>query len=204
MEDLEVICELMVDFDNLEEHEFHVKDNMVFQGWSSFFHEYCGPVYPDLVKEFWVYASIIPKAVVSFVHGRFFAITEDTLRILLDLKEPVGAFELSQRETWADVLAELYPDVTKTKDFKDLKNIYKVRTKILLGCFYHRKATHSPKFVNRDQQYILYCIGTQKKVDAPYLIFNHLWNAVRDSRDSNRTKKGNIIPFGRIITNILV
>src|SRR3954468_17646291 len=50
----------------------------------------------------------------------------------------------------------------------------------------------------------MYCIGTQKKVDAPYIIFNHLWNAVRDSRDVNRTKKGNIIPFGRIITNVLV
>ncbi|XP_058726051.1 uncharacterized protein LOC131597363 [Vicia villosa] len=31
-----------------------------------------------------------------------------------------------------------------------------------------------------------------------------MWNAVRDSRDQNRTKKGNVIPFGRIITNILV
>ncbi|XP_058759910.1 uncharacterized protein LOC131633216 [Vicia villosa] len=51
----------------------------------------------------------------------------------------------------------------------------------------------------------MYCIGTQKKVDVTYIIFNHLWNAVRDYRDESRTKKkGIVIPFGRIITNLLV
>ncbi|XP_058764386.1 eukaryotic translation initiation factor 3 subunit A-like [Vicia villosa] len=86
--------------------------------------------YPNLVKDLWAYASVIPKAVVSFVHGRFFAIIEDTLRILFDLKEPAGAFELSRRANWADVLAELYPDVTKTKNVKDLKDIYKMVEKL--------------------------------------------------------------------------
>src|SRR3954471_8321830 len=39
---LEVICELMVDFDSLEEHEFRLKEDMIFQGWTSLFAEFCG------------------------------------------------------------------------------------------------------------------------------------------------------------------
>src|SRR4051794_2950127 len=59
LDELEVICELMVNVDNLEELEFHIKDNMVFQEWSSLFLEFCGPVYPDLVKEFRAYTFVI-------------------------------------------------------------------------------------------------------------------------------------------------
>ncbi|XP_058725941.1 uncharacterized protein LOC131597252 [Vicia villosa] len=46
--ELEVICELTVDFDSLEKHEFHLKEDMLFQGWTSLFSEFCGPVYPEL------------------------------------------------------------------------------------------------------------------------------------------------------------
>src|SRR3954468_14968271 len=38
--ELEVICELMVDFDSLEEHEFHLKEDIIFQGWTSLFAEF--------------------------------------------------------------------------------------------------------------------------------------------------------------------
>src|SRR4051812_17260041 len=50
----------------------------------------------------------------------------------------------------------------------------------------------------------MYCLGTQKKVDVTYIIFKHMWNAVEDSRDENMKKKITVIPFGRIITNLLV
>src|SRR3954467_2861072 len=65
--DLEVICELMVDFDSLEEHNFCLKEDIIFQGWASLFVEFCGPVYPDLVKEFLVHAVVAPKSILSFV-----------------------------------------------------------------------------------------------------------------------------------------
>src|SRR3954471_14660208 len=202
--ELEVICELMVDFDCLEKHEFRLKEDIIFQGWASLFAEFCGPVYPDLVKEFWVHAVVAPKSILSFVHGKFVVVTENILRMMFDLRNPEGAFEIDQRADWDVVLSTLYTYVNKTKNVKDMKDLYKIWTKILLGCFYHRKGTHAADFVNNEHNYILYCIATKKKVDVIYIIFNHMWNAVRDSRNAFRVKKCTIIPFGRIITNLLV
>src|SRR3954465_6514692 len=204
-DEMEVLCELMVDFDNIEENQFHLKEDIIFQGWTSLFAEFVGPVYPDLVKEFWAHAVVAPKAILSFVHGKFVVITENILRVMFDLKNPEGAFEFDQRADVGDVLSTLYPNVKKTQFVKNLRDVYRIWTKILLGCFYHRKSTHASDFINNDQRYILYCIATKKKVDAIYIIFNHLWKAVKDSRNAFRREKGGtIIPFGRIITNLLV
>src|SRR3954464_13520916 len=204
-DDLEVLCELMVDFDNLEENQFHLKEDIIFQGWTSLFAEFVGPVYPDLVKEFWVHAVVAPKAILSFVHGKSVVVTENILRTMFDLKNPEGAFEADQRTDLGDILSTLYLNPKKNKHVKDLKDIYRIWTKILLGCFYHRKSTHASDFISNDQRYILYCIATQKKVDAIYIIFNHMWKAVKDSRNAFRKENaGTTIPFGRIITNLLV
>src|SRR4051812_37241466 len=202
--DLEVICELMVDFDSIEEHGFHIKEDIIFQGWTSLFAELYGPVYPNLVKEFWVHAVVAPKSILSFVHGKFVVVTENILRTMFDLRNPEGAHEIDQRADWDDVLSTLYTYVKETMRVKDMRDLHKIWTKILLGYFYHRKGTHAAYFVNNEQKYILYCIATQKKVDVIYIIFNHMWNAVRDSRNAFRVKKCTIIPFGRIITNLLV
>src|SRR3954466_3074151 len=70
-DELEVLCELMVDFDNIEEHQLSLKENITFQGWTSIFAGFCGPDYPDLVKEFWIPAVVAPKSILSFVHGKF-------------------------------------------------------------------------------------------------------------------------------------
>src|SRR4051812_2170925 len=204
-DELEVLCELMVDFDNIEENQFHLKEDIIFQGWTSLFAEFVGPVYPDLVKEFWVHAVVALKSILSFVHGKPVVITENILRVMFDLKNPEGAFEFDQRADLGDVLSTLYPNVKKTKYVKNLRDVYRIWTKILLGCFYHRKGTHASDFINNDQRYILYCIATKKKVDVIYIIFNHLWKAVKDSRNAFRKENsGTIIPFGRIITNLLV
>src|SRR4051812_508446 len=202
--ELEILCELMVDFDNIEEHQFHLKEDIIFQGWTSLFAEFCRPVYPDLVKEFWIHAVVAPKYILSFIHGKFVVVTENILRMMFDLKNPEGVFEINQRDDWKDVLSTLYTDVNETKNVKDMKDLYKIWTKILLGCFYHRKGTHASDFISNEQKYILYCIATKKKVDVIYIIFNHMWKAVKDSRNAFREKKCTIIPFGRIITNLLV
>src|SRR4051812_39938975 len=203
-DELEVLCELMVDFDNLEENQFHLKEDIIFQGWTSLFAEFVGPVYPDLVKEFWTHAVVAPKSILSFVHGKFVVVTENILRVMFDLRNAEGAFEIDKRVNWEDVLSTLYPDINETKNVKDLRDLYKIWTKILLGCFYHRKGTHASDFINNEQKYILYCIATKKKVDAIYIIFNHMWKAVKESRNAFREKSCTIIPFGRIITNLLV
>src|SRR4051812_990943 len=149
---LEVLCELMVDFDNIEEHQFHLKEDIIFQGWTLLFAEFCGPVYPDLVKEFWVHAVVAPKSILSFIHGKFVVVTENILRMMFDLRKPEGVFEIDQRAVWDDVLSTLYTNVNKTKNVRDMRDLYKIWTKILLGYFYHRKSTHVADFVNNEQK----------------------------------------------------
>src|SRR3954467_4377551 len=124
--------------------------------------------------------------------------------MMFDLRNPEGVFEIDQRDEWKDILSTLCTDVNETKHVKDMRHLYKIWTKILLGCFYHRKGTHASDFVNNEQKYIMYCIATKKKVDAIYIIFNHMWKAVKDSRNAFREKSCTTIPFGRIITNLLV
>ncbi|XP_058752247.1 uncharacterized protein LOC131625404 [Vicia villosa] len=147
--ELEVLCELMVDFDNLREHDFNLKANMMVQGWNNFFDRLIGPVYPDLVKEFWIHSTLTPKAIISFVLGQEIFITENLIR----------------------------------------------------------KATVSPTYINQDQQYLLYCIGKGQRIDLPHLLFIHMWNHVKDSREQVKRKnqkiKRNIIPLGRLISDIL-
>src|SRR3954471_18904613 len=121
--ELEVLCELMVDFDNIEEHQFHLKEDIIFQGWTSLFAEFVGPVYPDLVKEFWAHAVVAPKSILSFVHGKFVVITENILRMMFDLKNPEGVFEFDQRADLGDVLSTLCTDVNETKNVKDMKDL---------------------------------------------------------------------------------
>src|SRR4051812_29410370 len=124
--ELEVICELTVDFDSLEKHEFHLKEDMLFQGWTSLFSEFCGPVYPKLVKEFWVHVVVSPKSILSFVHGKFVVVTENILRMMFELRNPKGVHEIDQRVDWEDVLDTLYTDVKKTKRVEDMKDLYKI------------------------------------------------------------------------------
>ncbi|XP_058741277.1 uncharacterized protein LOC131613644 [Vicia villosa] len=115
LDKLEVICELMVDFDNLEKHDVHLTENMVFQGWGPLFYDLCGPVYPDLVKEFWVHANVMPKAILSIVHGEFFSITEPLIRKLFGLMNVEGVTEATPRTDWDVVYAEIFQNGQKSK-----------------------------------------------------------------------------------------
>ncbi|XP_058782227.1 uncharacterized protein LOC131656544 [Vicia villosa] len=209
LNELEVICEMMVDFDNLEAHDIHLKEAMTFHGWQAFFYGLCGPVYPDLVKEFWVHATLMPKANLSIVHGERISITENLLRKLFGLETVEGVSgAVPGRTEWEVIYEEIYKDGKESTEIKEMKPSYRILAKILLGCVYHRKATVSSNYVSKNQLYILYCIGKKEKVDLPFIIFNYMWHHVKDSRDESRKKnpkyKRNIIPFGRIITDLLV
>ncbi|XP_058741263.1 uncharacterized protein LOC131613627 [Vicia villosa] len=209
LNELEVICEMMVDFDNLEAHDIHLKDAMTFQGWQAFFYGLCGPVYLDMVKEFWVHATVMPKAILSIVHGERISITRNLLRKLFGLETVEGVSEaVPGRTDWEAVYGEIYQDGKESTEIKTMKPSYRILSKILLGCIYHRKATASSNYVSKNQQYILYCIDNQEKVDLPFIIFNHMWHHVKESSDEARKKnpkyKRNIIPFGKIISDLLV
>lgn len=51
-EKLEVLCELLVDFDNLKRNVIDLTEELEKQGWGNYFKRIYGPVYTFLVKEF--------------------------------------------------------------------------------------------------------------------------------------------------------
>lgn len=80
---LEVICELMVDFESMAENGFDFRQSVHFQGWIKYFERLFGPVFPTLVKEFWIHAQAYPKVIVSSVMGKKLMITEKLISQLI-------------------------------------------------------------------------------------------------------------------------
>lgn len=79
----------------------------------------------------------------------------------------------------------------------------RIWAQILLGCVNHRKPTNSSNYVNVDQQYVLYYIATKKKVNPLALVFQHVRDVVKETRNGSR-KMRNWIPLGRLISDILM
>lgn len=50
--ELEVFCELIVNFDNIKENGFDLTEGVKYQGLDEFFNRLKGPVYLALVKQF--------------------------------------------------------------------------------------------------------------------------------------------------------
>lgn len=51
-EKLEVLCESLVDFDNLKRNGVDLTEELKKQGWENYFQRLYGPIYTFLVKEF--------------------------------------------------------------------------------------------------------------------------------------------------------
>src|SRR4051812_34942206 len=88
--ELEVFCESMVDFENLREHGFNTNAETMEQGWSNYFERLVEPVYPDLVKDFWVHATVTPTALISFVLRHEVVVIEKMIMKLYSLDDSEG------------------------------------------------------------------------------------------------------------------
>lgn len=204
MDKLDVQCENFVDFESLAENGFDFREQVKFQGWEKFFERLPGPVYPALVKEFWIHASQYPNVVVSSVMGRKLMVTEEMLRNLFGYQHTDIDYLPLARRNLDVVYAEVFTSGQQSNKIKDLKPHYKLWIKILIGCVFHRKNTNSPDYINNEQIYILYCIGTNKKVDLPHAIFEHFCNQVKETRDGGKNQNRLWIGNGRLISDILI
>ena len=55
------LSEKMIDFDSLKANGFDVKQYFSTQGWDKYFNMLNGPIYPDLLKKFWMKAKVFDK-----------------------------------------------------------------------------------------------------------------------------------------------
>lgn len=135
---LDVQCETFVDFDSIAENGFDFREAVKFQGWEKFFERLPGPVYPTLVKEFWIHAWY-PKVVLSSVMGTKLMVTEELLRKLFGYNHEDVDYLPPARRDLNEVHAEVFVSGEHSNKIKDLKPHYKLWAKILIGCIFHRK-----------------------------------------------------------------
>lgn len=80
---LEVLYELMVDFENLKDNGFNLLSVVDIQGWEKCFDHLQGSVFFHLVREFWIHAKTLVFQVTSFIMGKKFVITEKLIAKLI-------------------------------------------------------------------------------------------------------------------------
>ena len=75
VDNLEVLCELIIDFESLQENGFNLDEDVNAQGWNRYFDRLLGPTFPILVKEFQIHATSSNHQVTSYVMGKKIVIT---------------------------------------------------------------------------------------------------------------------------------
>src|SRR3954466_7833092 len=102
--EMEVLCESSVDFENLKVHGFKPDAKTMAQGWSNYLDRLVGPIYPALVKDFWVHTMVTPTAIISFMLGHEVVVTEKLIRKLYNLDDEEGCTgRLPDRVNWLQV-----------------------------------------------------------------------------------------------------
>ena len=61
----------------MKENGHDLIPDVEFQGWMKYFDNLIGPVFPKLVKEFWIHATTSNHEVTSYVMGKKIIIIED-------------------------------------------------------------------------------------------------------------------------------
>ncbi|XP_058760780.1 uncharacterized protein LOC131634140 [Vicia villosa] len=170
--ELEVLCESSVDFENLRIHGFNTNAETMEQGWSNYLERLVGPIYPALVKDFWVHATVTPIAIISFVLGHEVVITEKLIRKLYNLEDEDGITgALPGRVDWETVDREISTaSGVASHQTGSLKPFYRVCAEIILGYLYHRKRSFTSTYINQDQKFALFCIGKGNEVNISSIL----------------------------------
>src|SRR3954462_3161948 len=151
-DELDVLCESAVDFNNLRANGFLCDVRILEQGWSKYLDRLVGPIYPELVKDFWVHATVTPTAIISFVLGQEVVITEKLIRKLYNLNDEEGWSELHPHTVdWTLVEKQISTVVgVDSHNTGTLRPFYQVWAEIILGSLHHRKKMLSSSYICPD------------------------------------------------------
>lgn len=208
-----VLFETIVDFKNLKENGFDFSKTLELQGWKTFFGRLTGPMYPVLVKKFWVHATAEKETITSYVMNRKIVITEKSIADLIshDGKgKRVHSAKINARRE-AIIALVIFKEETNFGDdkwpsVKDLTRNLRVWFKIILGCIHHKPNTNSSDYINTRQKFILFCLGKGVNLGLPSILFKFMRDSIRESRThgSSKKTKSKFIPNDRLISDILV
>lgn len=75
VDELMVLCEIIVDFKNLKDNGFEFSETLEFQGWKGFFERLIGLVYPVLANQFWIHVVSTKDTITSLFMNRKIVVT---------------------------------------------------------------------------------------------------------------------------------
>src|SRR3954471_13035659 len=209
--ELEVLCESAVEFANLRANGFQSDARILAQGWSNYLDRLVGPIYPELVKDFWVHATVTQTAIISFVLGHEVVITEKLIRKLYNLDDEEGCTGPQPgRVNWYQVEQQISLAFgSESHKTGTLRLFYQVWAEIILGSLHHRKKLFSSSaYISPDHKYTLFCIGRKIELNISHILFENLKTSIFESREEERAKYPHIprktIPFGRMISDNLI
>lgn len=202
---LEVLFERLVKFDNMKDNGIDILTIVKFQGWEQLFNRLQGPVFYYMVREFWIHAKFSLFQVNSFVFGKKIVIFEKLIAKLISHDGyGIRCEQMVKNESkLADIFEVIFISRNHSRKIKDLHPKLRVWARILLGCVHHRRSINYFDYINGDQQYVLYYISTEKKVDLLTLLFQYLRDRMKETREGSRKMKI-WIPLGMMISDILM
>ncbi|XP_050896337.1 uncharacterized protein LOC127103091 [Lathyrus oleraceus] len=207
-EKLEVLCESLVDFENMKRNGVDLTKELRMQGWETYFQRLYDPVYTYLVKEFWSFTYSYDHYIVSDVLGFKIVITEKSIASLLNMEKTGGRriYNINPRSKYLsqEIAPTIFQQNAKGKQSKNKELHQNLRfwLNIILGTIHHHPASNSSDYINTYQKCILYCIHKGLKLNLPALLFKYLRDSVKDTRNNMKTR--NYIPLGRIISDVLI
>src|ERR1044072_7079024 len=216
VEQLDVLRESRVNFNNMAANKMDLRQDVDFQGWGKFFERLNGPTYEKIVKEFWKHATCDDNYIVSHVLGKKVVITEKLIARLLELNHREGKVIAGKEKDMSDeernvLNSYLYKGYKKDEFVYPLKSLrppLRAWFRIIISCITPRPSGNSADYINIHQKYMLYCLCTDKKICLPYTIFQHLRECINSSRTAGKMKdkkrKIKYIPFGRLISDLMI
>ena len=126
-----VINEKFVDFDDLKDKVFDLRKILSKQKLNGYFHILHGPIYINLVKEFWLNASVVPaghdEVMQSYVNGSHLFVTLSLNAETINCKETNSCVEHYRfNNVYSFYLHQIYTNSNKPTSPSTLLPIAKV------------------------------------------------------------------------------
>lgn len=204
--ELLVLYETIVDFKNLKDNSFDFSRTLEFQGWNAYFERLMGPIYPVLVKQFWIHAVVAKDTIISYVMSKKFVVTEKSIADLIPHngcgKRVYNVKTDSKREGM--VASVIFKEGTKFDDgkgpsAKDLTDKLRVWFMVILGFIHHRPSTNSYDYINTTQKFMLFFLEKGFNLALLAILFKFSKDSIRETITRISSKKGKFISNERLI-----
>ena len=171
---LVIINEKLVDFDELLKIDFNLWKTVSEQGWSGYFEMLSGFTYPSHVKEFWINASIVELnsecAILSRVTGISITVTSKVIANVINCEE-IG--EIPRTLVWDYYLPtwHIFVDPSKTSEVSNLLPEAVVWCQLMNSNLLLKDKDLD--LVDPIEQDLLILLNSDLKIDLPQVMFDH-------------------------------